>query len=66
MGILNVAMSAASIGTMFATSKAAFARTSFVHADYDLLFDCVEVSEWIRNLPRPVDAPHVRRKKKAA
>lgn len=28
-----------------------------------LLFNWAEVSEWIRKSPRPVHAPHVRRKK---
>jgi len=28
-----------------------------------LLFDWLQVSEWIRNTPRPVHARHVRRKK---
>jgi hypothetical protein len=27
-----------------------------------LLFDWRQVSEWIRNCPRPIHAPHVRRK----
>ena len=30
-----------------------------------LLFDWQQVSEWIRNCPRPVHGPHIRRKKRA-
>ena len=29
-----------------------------------LVFDWAQVVEWVRNSPRPVHAPHVRRKKK--
>lgn len=30
-----------------------------------LVFDWQQVSEWIRNCPRPVHAPHIRREKRA-
>jgi hypothetical protein len=37
-----------------------------MNAGRHLVFDWLAVSEWLRNLPRPVHARHVRRRKKAA
>ena len=34
-----------------------------MNAGRHLLFDWIQVSEWLRNLPRPTHAHHIRRKK---